>query len=165
MLDRGMDEGNREARHSDECRLRMEAKIRDDPAQRHRLEAADRRRDEELARELEKGVEPEVAQEKPPEDKKESALGEKRPAEEEAQEEIAEEIEDHEFDLPEVSDEPIAKRARVGSRNRPTQEQEATVGADEEPAQKRAREVMVTWADGIECATCGRSFASRNQLF
>ena len=50
MLERGMDEGNREAGHSDECRARMEAKIRDDPAQRQRLEAADRRRDEYLAR-------------------------------------------------------------------------------------------------------------------
>ena len=68
MLERGMDEGNCEAGHSDECRLRMEVQIRDDPAQRQRLEAADRRRDKYLAREVERGVEPEVAQEKPPED-------------------------------------------------------------------------------------------------
>ena len=48
-----MGEGNREAGHSDVSRTRMEAKIRDDPAQRQRLEAADRRRDEYLAREVE----------------------------------------------------------------------------------------------------------------
>ena len=84
MLERGMDEGNREAGHSDERRLRMEAKIRDDPAQRQRLEAADRTRDEDLAREVEKAVEPDAAQEKPLDDKKESARGEKRHAEEEA---------------------------------------------------------------------------------
>ena len=73
MLERGMDEGNREAGHSDECRTRMEAMIREDPAQRQRLEAADRRRDEYLAREVErgvdKGVEPEVEQEKPQEER------------------------------------------------------------------------------------------------
>ena len=161
MFERGMDEGNREAGHSDECRARVEAKIRDDPAQRQRLEAADRRRDEYLAREVQKGVEPDVAQETPPEEKKESARGEKRHAEEGDQDEIVEEPGENDFDLPEVSEEPIAKRARVGSRNSPTQEQEATVGADEEPAQKWAGEVMVTWANSLECATCGRSFASR----
>ena len=74
MLERGVGEGNCEAGHSDECRVRMEAKIREDPAQRQRLEAADRR-DEYLAREVEKAVEPEVAQERP-EGKKESARGE-----------------------------------------------------------------------------------------
>ena len=54
ILERSMDEGNREAGHSEECRLRMEAEIRDDPAQRQRLEAADRRRDKYLAREVER---------------------------------------------------------------------------------------------------------------
>ena len=92
-------------------------------------------------------------------------LAGRRPAEEGDQEEDVEEKEDHEFDLPEVLDEPIAKRARVGTLNSPAQEQEATVGADEEPAQKRAWEVMVTCANGIECAMCGKSFASRNLLF
>ena len=142
MLESGKGEGNREAGHSDECRLRMKANTRDDPAQRQRLEAADRRRDEYFAREVERGVAPEVAQEKPPEEQKESARGEKRPAEEEGREEIAKEIEENEFDLSQVSDEPTAKRARIGSRNSSTQEQ---AGCDEEPAQKRAREVMVTW--------------------
>ena len=97
--------------------------------------------------------------------RKESARREKRPAEEGDQEEIVEEPEENEFDLPEVPHEPIAKRARVGSRNSPTQEREATVGLDEKPAQKCAPEVMVTLADGIGCATRGRSFACRNQLF
>ena len=64
MLERGMDEGNREAGHSDECRVRMEAKIREFIAQRQRLESANRRRDEYLAREVDRGVGPEVAQEK-----------------------------------------------------------------------------------------------------
>ena len=45
MLERGLDEGHREAGHGDECKTRMEAMIRGDPAQRQRLEAADRRRD------------------------------------------------------------------------------------------------------------------------
>ena len=97
MLERGLDEGNREAGHSDECRTRMEAMIRGDPAQRQRLEAADRRRDEYLAREVEKGVdrgvEPEVAQEKPHEE--ESGRGEKRHAEgDEDQETAADEEEE-----------------------------------------------------------------------
>ena len=48
----------------------MEGKIREDPAQRQRLEAADRRRDENLEREVERGVEPEFAQEKPQEEKR-----------------------------------------------------------------------------------------------
>ena len=86
MLERGMDEENREAGHSDECRARMEANIRDDLAQTQRREAANRRRDEYLAREVEKGVEPEVAQEKQPEEKKESARGEQIFAEEGGQE-------------------------------------------------------------------------------
>ena len=73
----------------------MEAKIRDNPAQRQGLEAADRRRDKYLTRAVEKGEEPEVAQEKPPEDQKESTRGEKRPAEEEGQKENAEEIEEN----------------------------------------------------------------------
>ena len=61
-----MDEGHREAGYSDECRTRMEAKIRDDPAQRQRLEAADRRHDGYFAWRFERGVETEVAQKKPP---------------------------------------------------------------------------------------------------
>ena len=40
----------------------------EDPAQRQRLEAADRRRDDYPAREVGKGVEPEFAQEKPQEE-------------------------------------------------------------------------------------------------
>ena len=40
-------------------------------------------------------MEPEVAQEKLPQEQKESARGEKRPVEEEGQEEIAEEVEHH----------------------------------------------------------------------
>ena len=41
MAERSMDEENREAGHSDDCRERMEATIREDPAQQQRLEAAD----------------------------------------------------------------------------------------------------------------------------
>ena len=69
----------------------MEAMIRGDPAQRQRLEAADRRRDEYLAREVERGVdrgvEPEVVQEKPQEE--ESGRGEKRHAEGDKDQEAA----------------------------------------------------------------------------
>ena len=139
MLERGLDEGNREAGHSDECRIRMEAMIRGDPAQRQRLEAADRRRDEYLAREVEKGVdrrvEPEVAQEKPQEE--ESGRGEKRHAEgDEDQEAAADEEEENEFGLGEAEEEPAAKRARVGSRDGPTREPEETSEAGAEPPPK-----------------------------
>ena len=91
MLERGLDEGNRKAGHSDACRTRMEDMIRGDPSQRQRLVAADRRRDEYLAREMERGVdrgvEPEVVQEKPQEE--ESGRGEKRHVEGDEDQEAA----------------------------------------------------------------------------
>ena len=55
MSERGDEEGYRGSNHSDECRRRMEEKIRGDEGQKHRVERADRRRDEFLAKEVAQG--------------------------------------------------------------------------------------------------------------
>ena len=118
-----MNEGHREAGHSDDCRTRVEGTMRGDPAQRQRLDVADRRRDKYLAREVEREVEPALAQEKPQE---ESGQGENIAAEDKGyQDAAAEEGEEgHEFGLAQAEEEPAAKGARVGSRDGPIQERE-----------------------------------------
>ena len=168
-------EGKTSVAHSEECRRRIEERIRQDPEQKHRVEAAEERRDKYLAREVERDRTP-VTAPPPTEEPRAQPAAAPPPVAPEA----GSDGDEDGLGLPEVGEEePDQKRQRVESASR----SRAPSAADEdEPLPKRPREVMLSWADladeesGEEqkkrsrggnkvCRSCGSKFWSRNELF
>ena len=161
-IERGVDEVG--GSHSEECRARIEKQIREDPTQAHRIRAADARRDEFMAREVERG---ETRKERPADDKKveETKVHVEEEAEAEEEEEENEERKvEAEYELPEAKDEeaPEGKRQRVRTNSeaterpeRPEEEVRKEESTREEaetdeawatlPPTKKPRACAVTW--------------------